>query len=81
MSKYISNGFRAVDAENITAAAEIFATRAARREFGKRGHARTCTMGSHSADGRLAEFSAFIGRTAGRNETTGHNIHLTVRRA
>jgi hypothetical protein len=59
-------------------AAAIFAARLARREFGKRGEARTCTIGSYSQDGTLGEFSAFIGLTKG-NETTGRNVSFTVR--
>lgn len=79
MNTYTSNGFKSVKSESIKEAAGIFANRAARRKYGKRGYARTCTMGSYSQDGSLAEFSAFIGYTSGQNETTGNNINFTVR--
>jgi len=61
-------------------AAEMFANRAARRAYGRRGYARTCTEGAHSQDYTLAEYSAFIGYTTGPNETTGHNVQFTVHR-
>lgn len=79
--KYVSSGFRSVTTESIREAAEIFANRAARKSYGKRGYARTCNMSAHAQDMRLAEFSAFIGYTTGKNETTGHNINFTVHRA
>lgn len=63
------------------AAAEIFATRAARRKYGRIGYCRTCTQQAHSQDGTLGEYGAFIGYTAGSNETTGNNIQFTVRAA
>ena len=76
--KYTTRGFRAVHAETITEAAFTFAGRAARKRYGRRGHCRSCTPGAYAQDGRRAEFSAFIGYTTGRNETTGHNITFTV---
>ena len=66
-------------AETIKDAARIFANRKARAEFGVKGEARTCEIGAYAQDGRLAEFSAFIGITRG-NETTGRNVHFTVYR-
>lgn len=82
MNKFTCNGFRSVAGDiSISEAAEIFASRAARREFGKTGYARTCAMGSHAQDGRLAEFSAFVGYRTGLGETTGRNINFTVFRA
>ena len=59
-------------------AAAIFAARMARKFYGSKGYCRSCVMGSYSQDGSLAEFSAFIGYTTGRNETTGHNVSFTV---
>jgi len=81
MTKYTCNGFQSVTAETMSEAANIFANRAARRKYGKSGYARTCNLGAYAQDGSLAEFSAFIGYTTGRNETTGHNINFTVYRA
>jgi hypothetical protein len=60
------------------AAAEIFATRAARRKYGRSAYCRTCVQQSHAQNGSFAEYSAFIGYTTGRNETTGSNIQFTV---
>jgi hypothetical protein len=80
MNKYTTSGRRAVKAESMKAAAEVFANRAARDKFGRSGYCRTCTLGSWSQDNTLGEFSAFIGRSTGRNETTGHNINFTVSR-
>jgi len=79
--KYTCNGFQSVNAETINAAAEVFANRQARRTYGRSGYSRTCTMGAYSQDGWVAEFSAFIGVTTGRNETTGHNVNFRVFRA
>jgi len=78
--KYTCNGFQSVTAESMSDSAYIFANRAARREYGKSGYARTCNLVSYAQDGSLAEFSALIGYTTGRNETTGHNINFTVYR-
>jgi len=65
-----------------TDAAEEFAGRMARREFGRRtGTVGALTPGAYSRDGRVHEFSAFIGRRTGRNEITGHNVHLTITRS
>ncbi len=80
MNKYTCNEFKGVTAESIKEAAKIFATRAAKRKYGRAAYCRTCTMGSYAEDGRLAEFSAFIGYTTGQNETSGNNINFTVHR-
>tara|TARA_R110002126_G_scaffold5288_1_gene28067 strand:- start:322 stop:567 length:246 start_codon:yes stop_codon:yes gene_type:complete len=78
MNKYITNGRRSVVAESMSDAAAVFANRAARDKFGRSGYSRTCTLASWSQDNTLGEFSAFIGHTTGRNETTGKNINFTV---
>ena len=72
------NGFRSVRAEGIYSAAEIFAKRAARRAFGKRGLVRTLVEDSYVPNLSIVEFAAFIGYPSGRNETTGHNVRFTV---
>ena len=77
MNTYTTNGCKSVTAESMKEAAQIFAQRMARKEFGKRGGCRTCTIEAYAQDGRLAEFSAFIGITRG-HETTGHNVNFTV---
>lgn len=77
--KYTSNGFKSVQAESMREAAEIFATRAARRKYGRLAYCRTCTQQAHAQDGSLAEYSAFIGYKTGQSETTGSDIKFTVR--
>jgi hypothetical protein len=78
--KYTSPGFRSVKACSISAAAVIFAERAARKQYGKSGYCRTCTQVAHSTDARSAEYSAFISYTlrGQRNETVGHNQSFVV---
>ena len=78
MILYRCNGFRSVRAEGIAAAAEIFARRAARRAFGRRGIVRTMVEDSYTRNLSIVEFAAFIGYSTGRNETTGHNVRFTV---
>ncbi len=80
LNRYVSHGFRSVLAESFADATVVFANREARRQFGRRGYARTLNLGSYAADGSLAEYSAFIGYTTGLNQTTGRNTHITVRR-
>ncbi len=75
---YRCNGFRSVRAENIAAAAGVFAKRAARRAFGRRGIVRTMVEDSYTRNLSIVEFAAFIGYPTGPNETTGHNIRFTV---
>lgn len=72
------NGYRPVRALGIGAAAEIFAGRAARRAFGRRGYVRTLVEDSYTRNLSIVEFAAFIGYRSGRNETTGHNVRFTV---
>jgi hypothetical protein len=72
------NGFRSVRSEGIAAAAEIFARRAARRAFGRRGIVRVLNEDSYTRNLSIVEFAAFIGYPTGPNETTGHNVRFTV---
>lgn len=78
MNWYTCAGYRPVRAENNREAAEIFATREAVKQYGKKGLFRVLNENGRSVDGRLVEWQAFIGKETGRNETTGHNIDLTV---
>jgi hypothetical protein len=78
MKTYSSKGHRDVVAESMKEAAQIFADRKARKTYGKGGYARTCTLGSWSQDNSVGEFSAFLGYSTGRNETTGGNAYFTV---
>ena len=67
--------------DTMTDAAKIFATRTARKEFGRSGYCRTLRMNSYSASGDSATFEAFIGKDLPRRcggNCQGHNIWLTV---
>ena len=78
MTLFRCSGFRSVRALGIYDAAEIFARRAARRAFGKRGLVRTLVEDSYTRNLSIVEFAAFIGYPSGHNETTGHNFRFTV---
>lgn len=78
MTLYRCNGFRSVRALGIHDAAEVFARRAARRAFGRRGIVRTLVEDSYVPNLSIVEFAAFIGYPTGHNETTGHNVRFTV---
>lgn len=78
LNLYRCSGFRPVRASGIFDAAEVFAKRAARRAFGRRGIVRTLVEDSYATDYSLIEFSAFVGYPSGPNETTGHNVRFTV---
>jgi hypothetical protein len=82
MKKYITTGCRPVQADNMKEAAQIFADRMARKKYGKGGYARTCNLESHSQDGTLGEYNAFLGYTpAGKHNqgsTVGSNERFSV---
>ena len=78
MTLFRCSGFRSVRSDSIRDAAEVFARRAARRAFGKRGIVRTLVEDSYTRNLSIVEFAAFIGYPTGRNETTGHNVRFTV---
>lgn len=78
MNLYHCNGYRPVRASGILDAAEVFAKRAARRAFGKRGVVRLLREDGYATDYSMIEFEAFVGYASGRNETTGHNVRFTV---
>lgn len=78
MNAYTCAGFRSVRAESNREAAEIFAKREAVKQYGKKGLVRVLNEDGWCFDGRVIRWQAFIGKASGRNETTGHNIHLTV---
>ena len=63
-------------------AAHIFAGRIARKKYGRAGHALTCVLESHTQDGSVGEYNAFIGyRPAGRHNagtTVGSNERFSV---
>ncbi|HEY5742269.1 MAG TPA: hypothetical protein VIS99_06990 [Terrimicrobiaceae bacterium] len=75
---YSSPGMKSLRSESMKDAAATFANRIARKEFGDGGYCRMCIQGAHAENSNFAEYSAFIGRSSGRNETTGRNVHLVV---
>jgi hypothetical protein len=75
---YISAGMRAVTAESMRDAAEIFATRLARKSYGRSAYARTLNLNSWSQDNTVGEWESFVGYRTGMHETTGHNVRFTV---
>jgi hypothetical protein len=75
---YTCASFRPLRAEGNRDAARVFATREAVKRYGKKGLVRVLNENARSRDGRVVEWQAFIGKATGRNETTGHNVHLTV---
>lgn len=78
MTLFHCSGFRSVRAAGILEAAEVFARRAARRAFGRRGLVRVLREDSYAPDYSMIEFEAFIGYASGFNETTGQNVRFTV---
>ncbi len=76
--KYACTGFRAVEADGMGESAAVFAKRMAVRRYGKRGYCAILNETARAQDGRLAEYSAFVGYSTGRNETSGHNFNFTV---
>jgi hypothetical protein len=82
MFTFCADGFRAVRAKNASEAAEIFAGRQARREYGRGGHCRTLRLDCWTENGKSHTFEAFIGKPVPgeRATTTGHNVWLYVRR-
>jgi len=88
MTIYECDGFRAYEAKHAAGAADVFASRLARREYGKAGYVRTIRLDSWTQDGSIATFECFIGRPlygltrneSDRGTTTGHNVRLTVYR-
>ena len=67
-------------AESMDDAAELFADRRARKEFGHRGRCSKCAQRASSPDGGFAEFCAIIGRSGGRSEPTSRKVRFIVYR-
>lgn len=91
MNLYKCDGFRPIHQgdndpisgltiDDMHAAARIFATRMARREFGQRGLCRTVLRHTSPQDASYGNYEAFIGVPAHRdqNTTAGHRIWLVV---
>lgn len=82
MPTFHADGFRPVKADDARAAADIFAKRQARRDYGRAGYCRTMRLDSWTENGRTHTFQAFIGKSV-RGEpgtTSGHDIWLYVTR-
>lgn len=78
MHTYSTAHCRSVSAESFRDAAEIFASRLARRAYGRRAYARTLNCNGYCPAGTFTEWNAFVGYRSGQNETTGHNETFTV---
>jgi len=81
LATFSADGFRDVQAESARDAAEIFATRQARRDYGRNGHCRTIRLDSWTESRKSYTFQGFIGRPVrGENATSGRNVWVYVRR-
>jgi|SRR5262245_46372479 len=80
MTRYHCDSFRPVEAEDVHAAAEIFAARQARREYGKRGYCRTLRLDCWTENGCNYTYEAFIGYSVRGGTTSGHNVWLYISR-
>ena len=74
---YRCEGFRSVTALDVGEAAEIFANRWARRQYGKRGFCYKARLDSWGGKGGFHNYECFVGVPEG-NGCTGRNIWLTV---
>jgi hypothetical protein len=81
MTRYTADGFRAVTADSASDAAQIFADRQARREYGRNGYSRRPRLDCWTQDGKSHTFEAFIGRPGYEPRTMiGRNVWIYVRR-
>jgi hypothetical protein len=80
MQKYTSYGRKALFAESMRDAAEVFALRKARKIYGRNALVAYLTCYGESPKGTVGDWQAFIGRRSGRREITGCNVRLTVTR-
>lgn len=78
MQTYSCNGCRNVKAESMGQAADIFAGRLARREYGRRAYAAICNLDSQTMCGTMGNYNAFIGTAGGQGTTVGKNIMFSV---
>lgn len=77
MKRFATSGHRAVNAYGIKSAAKQFTEIKARKEFGIKGTVGAFQVTSESAEWKIVEVSAFIGKRHG-NTTTGHNVNFSV---
>ena len=82
MPRFSADGFREVTADSAREAARVFATRLARKKYGRAGYCRTLRLDSWTEDSKNHTFQAFIGRAV-RGEpgaTTGNDEWIFVHR-
>jgi hypothetical protein len=75
---YQCDNFRPVRAQSFKEAAQVFASREARRLFGKNAYCRTLRRDCWDTDGRNEEYEAFVGIEVEPNTTEGRNIRLVI---
>jgi hypothetical protein len=78
MNTYSASGFHRVKATEMKEAAEIFANRLARKQFGRSGYCRICRLNSWDEQGRFGHYDIFIGYNGERGTTIGHNELIIV---
>ena len=77
-NRYHSSGFKSVSATSYLKAAEIFAARQARRDYGKRGICRHVRLGPWSLTGPSLMAEAYIGVKVPDGGCSGHNINILI---
>jgi hypothetical protein len=78
MRQFRCAGLRGIRSDDGREAAHIFATRLAKKKYGRSAYVRTLNVDSYSQDGSVSNYQAFVGVRTGSHETTGSNIYFTV---
>lgn len=78
MYVFTSPDHRPVTATGPTEAARVFASRTARKMYGRRGYVRAMRCDCWTQDGRIHHFQVFIGRDVAPNECSGGNVMVYV---
>lgn len=78
MTRFTSPDHRAVMAGSAREAAQIFAGRQARRDYGKRGYCRNLRLDCWTENGRSHTFEAFVGYNVEQGTCSGHNVWIYV---
>lgn len=78
MKRYVTSGCRALRANCIREAAEVFALRIARRHFGRRARIGALNCVGWCPLGTFRQFSVFVGYRSAPNELTGKNELITI---
>lgn len=77
-TKFRCNGFRDITDAPLNEAIEVFAKRAARREYGRHGAATSTYIVGYYANDRLAIVQTYIGRRMSGGVGCGRNLQLEV---